>query len=216
MHLKFVKLGETIPISDMLPLLENFGLRVITVHPYELAWPDGGEAWIQDFELEHRDGLVIDIARVEERFKEGVDAAWHGSIENDGFNRLVLLANMPSRDVVVVRLIAKYLLQTGVPFSQAAMERALARNAEITSQLIDLFHTLLIFHPGLALERDGPFSCRPVAVQGDQRSRALRRTFDRQSARGARSRGESREREPHLHAGERNRPLFPSPCALHA
>ncbi len=139
-HLKFVKLGETIPISDMLPLLENFGLRVITEHPYELAWPEGGEAWIQDFELEHRDGHVIDIRKVEERFKEAVDAAWHGGVENDGFNRLVLLANMPARDVVVLRLIAKYLLQTGVPFSQAAMERTLARHAGIAAHLVALFH----------------------------------------------------------------------------
>ncbi len=147
-HLKFVKLGGTIPISDMLPLLENFGLRVITEHPYELAWPEGGEAWIQDFELEHRDGLEIDIGRVEERFKEGVDAAWHGLIENDGFNRLVLLANLPSRDIVAVRTIAKYLLQTGVPFSQAAMERALARNPAIAAQLVALFHAL--FDPAIA------------------------------------------------------------------
>ena len=162
-HLKFVKLGETIPISDMLPLLENFGLRVITERPYELAWPEGGEAWIQDFELEHRDGLPIDIARVGERFKEGVDAAWRGSIENDGFNRLVLLANLPSRDVVVVRLIAKYLLQTGVPFSQAAMERALARNAGITGRLIELFHGL--FDPAVpAAERKRTVEKRAHAI----------------------------------------------------
>ncbi len=139
-HLKFVKLGETIPISDMLPLLENFGLRVITEHPYELAWPDGGAAWIQDFELEHRDALEIDIDRVEALFTEGVAAAWRGVVENDGFNRLVLLANMPVRDVVAIRLIAKYLVQTGVPFSQAAMERALAKHAGVARQLMALFH----------------------------------------------------------------------------
>ena len=64
-HLKIVKLGEPVPISDILPMLENFGLRVIAERPYELAWPEGGEAWIQDFELEHRDRLPIDIARSE-------------------------------------------------------------------------------------------------------------------------------------------------------
>ena len=139
-NLKFVKLGETIPISDMLPLLENFGLRVITERPYELSWPDGGEAWIQDFELEHRDRIELDIDRVEPLFNEGVAAAWRGDIENDGFNRLVLLADMPSRDVVVMRMIAKYLVQTAVPFSQASMERTLAHHAGIARQLIALFH----------------------------------------------------------------------------
>ena len=56
-HLRIVRLVDPVPISDVLPMLENFGLRVISEHPYELAWPEGGAAWIQDFELEHRDGL---------------------------------------------------------------------------------------------------------------------------------------------------------------
>ncbi|HJX22568.1 MAG TPA: hypothetical protein VJ454_16340, partial [Steroidobacteraceae bacterium] len=53
-HLKIVRLGDPVPISDVLPMLENFGLRVISERPYELAWPEGGAAWIQDFELEQR------------------------------------------------------------------------------------------------------------------------------------------------------------------
>src|SRR4029077_297 len=56
--LRIVRLAEPVPISDVLPMLENFGLRVISERPYELAWPEGGAAWIQDFELEHRDRLI--------------------------------------------------------------------------------------------------------------------------------------------------------------
>jgi hypothetical protein len=37
-HLKICKLGEPIPVSDLLPMMENFGLRVISEHPYELEW----------------------------------------------------------------------------------------------------------------------------------------------------------------------------------
>src|SRR2546429_4595143 len=75
-HLKIVRLGDPVPISDVLPMLENFGLRVIAERPYELAWPEGGSAWIQDFELEHRDAVVIDIARIEANFREAFAAAW--------------------------------------------------------------------------------------------------------------------------------------------
>src|SRR5579863_4021426 len=39
LHLKILKLGEPVPISDVLPMLENFGLRVIAERPYELTWP---------------------------------------------------------------------------------------------------------------------------------------------------------------------------------
>src|SRR6185295_1754966 len=75
-HLKIVKLGEPVPISDLLPMLENFGLRVISERPYELAWPEGGKAWIQDFELEHRERMRVDIPRVENIFRDALLAAW--------------------------------------------------------------------------------------------------------------------------------------------
>src|SRR6266513_1746825 len=140
-HLKIVKLADPVPISDVLPMLENFGLRVISERPYELAWPEGGAAWIQDFELEQRDGLIVDIARVEANFREGFAAAWSGAVENDGFNRLLLGAELSARQIVMLRAYCRYLLQAGVPFSQAYMERALGANAGIARDLARLFQT---------------------------------------------------------------------------
>jgi glutamate dehydrogenase len=147
-HLKILKRGDPVPISDILPMLENFGLRVISERPYQLAWPEGGAAWIQDFELEHRDRQVVDIARVEEHFREAFLAAWSGAIENDGFNRLVLGADLTARQIVVLRAYCRYLLQTGVPFSQVYMERTLAGNTGIARNLVRLFETR--FDPGPA------------------------------------------------------------------
>ena len=138
-HLKVVKLGDPIPISDLLPMLENFGLRVISERPYELGWPEGGSAWIQDFELEHRDRIPIEIAKVDTNFRDAFLAAWRGDIENDGFNRLLLVAGLAAREIVVLRAYCRYLLQTGVPFSQAYMERTLAANPAIARNLIRLF-----------------------------------------------------------------------------
>jgi glutamate dehydrogenase len=143
MHLKVVRLGEPVPISDLLPILENFGLRVIAERPYELAWPEGGAAWIQDFELEHRDGHAIDIGRIDARFKEALTMTWSGDTENDGFNRLLLGADLTAREIIVLRAYCRYLLQTGVPFSQAYMERALAANPAIAAGLVRLFQARL-------------------------------------------------------------------------
>ena len=143
MHLKVVRLGDPVPISDLLPILENFGLRVIAERPYELAWPEGGAAWIQDFELEHRDGLAIDIGRIEGRFREALTMTWSGDAENDGFNRLLMGADLTAREITVLRAYCRYLLQTGVPFSQAYMERALAANPAIAAGLVRLFEARL-------------------------------------------------------------------------
>ena len=140
-HLRIVRMAEPVPISDVLPMLENFGLRVISERPYELLWPDGGAVWIQDFELEHRDGLIVDIPHVQEHFREAFAATWNGALENDGFNRLLLVADLEAREIVVLRAYCRYLLQTGVPYSQAYMERTLAANAAIARNLVRLFQT---------------------------------------------------------------------------
>ena len=90
--------------------------------------------WIQDFELDARDARRVDIVELEPLFKEAFLATWRGEVENDGFNRLLLCAGLSAREIVVLRAYCRYLLQTGIPFSQAYMERVLVAQAPITRQ----------------------------------------------------------------------------------
>ena len=64
---------------------------------------------------------------------------WGGEAENDGFNRLVLQVGLNWRQVVVLRAYCKYLLQLGIPFSQAYMEETLARNPGLARLAAELF-----------------------------------------------------------------------------
>ena len=53
---RFVKLklfhkGEPLHLSDVLPMLENFGLRVIGESPYAIRTEDGEMCWILDFSM---------------------------------------------------------------------------------------------------------------------------------------------------------------------
>ncbi|HEU4778251.1 MAG TPA: NAD-glutamate dehydrogenase [Steroidobacteraceae bacterium] len=140
LSLRILRANEPISISDILPMLENFGLRVLAEHPYQMVTPER-TVWIQDFELEARDPKRADVAALEPLFKEAFLAAWRGDIENDGFNRLLLCASLSARDIVVVRAYCRYLLQTGIPFSQAYMERVLVAQAPIAGALVRLFQT---------------------------------------------------------------------------
>ena len=166
-HLKIVKLGDPVPISDILPMMENFGLRVIAERPYELAWPEGGSAWIQDFELEHREGARLDIERVAPLCREAFLAVWQGDIENDGFNRLLLAAGLSAREIVVLRAYCRYLLQTGIPFSQAYMERVLSGHAALARNLLRMFQ--------LQLDPNLPAAAR---ARAERLARGLLRSFD--------------------------------------
>jgi glutamate dehydrogenase len=131
-----------LPLSEVLPMLENMGLRVIGERPYRVRLRNGTdrtEIWIQDFEMSTADGQPISPSQVNQLFQESFEFTWIGRVENDGFNRLILTARLDWRQAVMLRALCRYLLQTGLPFSQAYMEQVLAEHALIARMLVELF-----------------------------------------------------------------------------
>ena len=131
-----------LPLSEVLPMLENMGLRVLSERPYRLRAPSGTDAtevWIQDFEMSTADGQSINPVEVNQLFQDAFEHTWIGRIENDGFNRLILKAELDWRQAALLRAMCRYLLQTGLPFSQAYMEQVLAEHALIAQMLVELF-----------------------------------------------------------------------------
>ncbi|WP_374321667.1 NAD-glutamate dehydrogenase [Pseudoxanthomonas kaohsiungensis] len=153
LRLKLYRQHDDIPLSDVLPLMENMGLKVISEHPYRLqaSLPGGGEQplYIQDFEVERPAGGA-DVAALAPAFEEAFAAIWSGRAENDGLNRLVLSASLEWRQVALLRGYWKYLLQTGVPFSQNYVEETLGRYPLLARLLVELFEAR--FHPATGRE----------------------------------------------------------------
>jgi glutamate dehydrogenase len=147
-NLKLYQGGEPKAISDVLPTLENLGLRLISERPYEVSSQDQAPRWIQDFELELAAGTSLDLAVDGGRLTAAVTALWQGRAENDGFNRLVLGARLSWRETVVLRAYCRWLLQTGISFSQPYMESVLAANAGTAERLARLF--VIQFDPALS------------------------------------------------------------------
>ncbi|MBV8062784.1 MAG: NAD-glutamate dehydrogenase, partial [Nevskia sp.] len=129
-----------VPLSDVLPTLENFGLRVIRQEPAEITPRDGVSLWVQEFEIQHA-GCDLSPDSQRRFFETGFLQVWRGEVENDGLNKLVLGAGLDARQVTLLRAICKYLIQTGLPFSQAYMEALLAEHADIARLLVALFET---------------------------------------------------------------------------
>ncbi|TAL99557.1 MAG: NAD-glutamate dehydrogenase, partial [Rhodanobacter sp.] len=129
--------GGDISLSEVLPQLENLGLRVLTEHVYEI--PGDAPLSIQDFEVQPVGKLAFSVEQVGALFEDAFEQIWRGNAENDGFNRLVLGAKLGWRQVAMLRGYSKYLLQTGVTFSQSYMEEILNRYPAITGLLVELF-----------------------------------------------------------------------------
>ncbi len=142
---KLFRIGATIPLSDVVPILENMGLRIINERPYEIAFKDnvsiGGSPsiWINDYRMILPKGEVFEAEDVREIFQEAFDNTWKNEAENDGFNRLVLTAKLNWREIMILRAYAKYLWQTGFTFSQDYIEETTAANFMVTAELVKLF-----------------------------------------------------------------------------
>ena len=172
---KLLRTGQPLMLSDVLPLLENMGVKATNERPYEIHRRDYPPVWIYDFGLRYDNGASLQADEVRELFQEAFASAWRGEIENDGFNQLVLSARLSAREITVLRAIAKYLRQTGMTFSQSYMEETLAGHPDIARRLVDLFKLRL--DPKLPGERDTT-QRRSRDRQGDRRGREPRRGPD--------------------------------------
>jgi glutamate dehydrogenase len=136
---KIYRQGQPVALSDVLPLFEHMGFRVISELPYELRQESEEPVWIHDFAMTAQDGRAIDIERLRDAFEEAFHAIWQGEAEDDGFNRLVVNASLTWRQVMVLRAYAKYLRQAGSTFSQSYVERSLTANPAVAVLLVALF-----------------------------------------------------------------------------
>jgi glutamate dehydrogenase len=139
--LRLYREGEPVALSDVLPILENLGLRIIAEEPFRIDSADGRAVWIHELTISAGAGAVpaAPTAALRRRFEEALRAVWTGAVENDGFNRLVLAAGLSARETTILRLYCKVLRQAGSTFSQAYMEETLARHAPIAHRLVRLF-----------------------------------------------------------------------------
>jgi glutamate dehydrogenase len=137
LRFKVYRSGGDIALSEVLPQLENLGLRVLTEHVYDI--PGDAPRSIQDFEVQPVGELTFSVEQVGALFEDAFEHIWRGDAENDGFNRLVLGAKLSWRQVAMLRGYCKYLLQTGATFSQSYMEETLNRYPAVAGLLVELF-----------------------------------------------------------------------------
>jgi glutamate dehydrogenase len=139
-HLKIIHGGLPVPLSEIMPRLENMGLRVLAEVPYEVQPLGAAEpVRIRDFSLSGQ-GMQDDLTDVKEKFQQAFVRVWNRDAENDGFNRLVLGAELEWFEVVVLRAYCKYIRQVGVNLSEAYIQQSLANNPGIARLLVQLFN----------------------------------------------------------------------------
>ena len=138
LQLKTYRRGQLIPLSEAVPVLENFGFRVIEEIPTALA--AGSLGYIHDFRLELPGMESVDsILERAPVIEEAIGCVLGGFAEDDEFNQLVLLAGLDPSAVVWLRAWFRYLRQTGSSFGLITVVDALRRAPAATAALVGLF-----------------------------------------------------------------------------
>jgi glutamate dehydrogenase len=136
-RLKIYRFGGALALSDAVPVLENFGFRVIEEVPTALA--DDAQGFVHEFLIEATGG-VANIFDGDTAVLEGAIAAvLEGSAENDAFNRLILDVNMAPASVVLFRAWFRYLRQAGMAYGLVTVVDALRRAPKVAAALIARF-----------------------------------------------------------------------------
>ena len=151
LRFKLFHVGKPVALSESLPMLEHMGLKVLDEHPYRIAPQGMPPIAMHDFGLQSTQPEPdLDIGALHRVFEDAFGRIFRGEVENDDFNRLVVAARIPARDIVVLRAYGKYMRQIGFPLSQAFVETTLATHAGIARMLVDLFYARFDPEGGLA------------------------------------------------------------------
>jgi len=138
LRLKVYTVRSRLALSDAVPALENFGLRVIAEVPTFLADAELGA--LHDFILGLPPGL--DAEALLERaglIEAALAAVLNGIGEDDPFNRLVAATGLAPAEANWLRAIYRYLRQTGASYTIYSVVDALAGAPQVTRALVKLF-----------------------------------------------------------------------------
>jgi glutamate dehydrogenase len=169
--LKVYHRDQPIPLSDRVPMLENFGFRVIDERTYTVQPAGGAPCFIHDMVLDLPGGPPEDFAGRAPLVEEAILAVWQLEAESDGLNRLVLSAGMDWTDIAILRALARYLKQVGVSWSRAYLAQVLNLHPELARALVALFHALL--HPGHEGDREAAAAARAAIATGLDATQSL-------------------------------------------
>ncbi len=164
--------GRSASLSQLLPMLQSMGVVVLEERPFTVTRPDGLPVWIYQFKMSPHPTIAPALSQAErdataQRFADAVTAIWHGRVEIDRFNELVMRAGLSWQQVALLRAYAKYLRQANFPYSQSYIESVLNEHASTAKSLVALFEALFNPAHGSPSGREAQAAAAAVAADID-------------------------------------------------
>lgn len=138
--LKIYTPANALALSEILPILQNTGFYVLDEKNFEIK-PSNKEyaVWINHFRLKLEKSKIENFETLKENFELSFSKIWAKQVENDGLNKLIVLANLSYKQVEIVRLYVKYLNQISFSISTETVIDCLVKNANLTKAFVSYF-----------------------------------------------------------------------------
>ena len=135
--------NKSMYLSDIVPILEDLGVRVLVERPHELKVKiDGIERfWLHDFLLQPSFELNLSAARP--LVHEHLQGVFRGDFESDALCQLIMKAGLSSQRVSLLRMFSRLLQLLGGSYSTAFIRQTLVGHPRIAQLLLDLLDSQL-------------------------------------------------------------------------
>lgn len=138
-ELKIYSEEKELYLSDMMPVLESFGLKVIHEHTYLVKFTNK-ESWIHYFMLELQSNKSFNI-ELKNNFEEAIKLTSESIFSVGSLNRLLISAELNWKQIYVLRAYAKYIYQAGYRHDQEYVSNILVKYSDVTRMIVSLFET---------------------------------------------------------------------------
>lgn len=138
-HLKCYTTDTASTLSDVVPMLENMGTKLVEVHPYLVRPKDAAPVLIRDFVLRLPAGHSFDIAANKARLEAAIGNIWRDAFADDALNGLLFKTSLTARDIDILRVFCRYMRQINFPYGQMVIWRTLNTHASLAEALITYF-----------------------------------------------------------------------------
>ena len=119
--------GAPAPLADVLPILENMGLKAMVESGYPVMPAGGRRVYVHEFELDDQHGEHLVFEDIKAAFEDAFTAVWTAETENDGFNRMVLELSISWREAALIRAVAGAMRHRAVVLAGTTLATGLVR-----------------------------------------------------------------------------------------
>ncbi|MGA7869968.1 MAG: NAD-glutamate dehydrogenase domain-containing protein, partial [Candidatus Binatus sp.] len=154
--IRIVGLGDAPMLSDLMPTLQNFAIRVLSEDAHELRPRTEGKvtrAYLQVFSVEGPDSQPFAKFPGAALIADAIGAVRDGLTTDDSLNALTLTAGLAWREVALLRTYLVAAFQMRLAPSRLSLQRVLTLYPDLARLLFELFTARLSFDSPAAPEK---------------------------------------------------------------